>query len=67
MVRSLLSNAAREQWIDNDDGLYLWWQSSMLSKRRFIKENREQLDQLIRKTLSNERQTHRPVTPETRR
>lgn len=46
-----LSNADREQWIDNDEGLYLWWQSSRQSKRTFIRENRAEIDAAIKRVL----------------
>ena len=38
--RGGLNNTEREQWIDNDEGLYSWWRSSRMSKRDFIKEAR---------------------------
>ena len=33
-----MNDTEREQWIDNDEGLYDWWKSSRMSKREFIKE-----------------------------
>jgi hypothetical protein len=44
----------RAQWIDNDEGLYLWWKSSRQSKRAFIRENRAELTKLINKMLNRE-------------
>lgn len=41
-----------EQWIDNDEGLYRWWQGSRMSKRAFIKANREELERTIDNYLS---------------
>jgi len=41
----------REQWIDNDEGLYLWWIGSKQSYRNFIRENREQIDTVIDRAL----------------
>lgn len=46
-----MNNAEREQWIDNDEGLYNWWRSLHMSKRAFIKENREELDACIERAL----------------
>jgi uridine kinase len=46
-----MNNSEREQWIDNDEGLYRWWKSSRLSKRQFIKENREEIDAAIDRAL----------------
>jgi len=47
MKNTRLNNADRDEWIDNDTGLYRWWKSSRLSKRDFIKENRVELDAAI--------------------
>lgn len=49
------SNAEREMWILNDEGLYNWWQSSRMSKRNFIKEHREEIDSAIDRALGGER------------
>jgi hypothetical protein len=46
-----LNNADREQWIDNDEGLYSWWKSSRQSKREFIKENKTEIDAAINSVL----------------
>lgn len=42
-----LNNSEREQWINNDEGLYNWKRRSRLSMREFIRQNREELDRLI--------------------
>ena len=42
----------RAQWIDNDEALYNWWKSSKQGKRRFVKENREEIDRIINAYLS---------------
>ena len=34
-------------WIDNDEGLYLWWKRSRQSKHQFIRENRDELESAI--------------------
>jgi hypothetical protein len=47
----LINDNDREQWIDNDEGLYNWWRSSRMSKTAFIKENRKELGDIIRKQL----------------
>lgn len=46
-----MNNNERENWINNDEGLYLWKRSTRLSMREFIKQNRDELDALIRKAL----------------
>lgn len=47
----LINDNDREQWIDNDEGLYNWWRSSRMSKSAFINENRKELGDIIRKYL----------------
>lgn len=59
MKTDRLNNADREQWIDNDEGLYNWWRSSRQSKRQFIKDNREELDACINRALGREPQQSR--------
>ena len=53
-----LNNTDREQWIDNDEGLYSWWRSSRQSKRQFIKENREEIDAAIYNVIGGFRPAH---------
>ena len=53
-----MNNTEREQWIDNDEGLYNWWKSSRMSKREFIKENRAQIDEAIENMTSNKKPQH---------
>lgn len=47
-----MNNTEREQWIDNDEGLYDWWRGSRLSKREFIKQNRAEIDEVINNVRS---------------
>lgn len=37
----------REQWVDNDEGLYRLMQQSALSKRVFVRSNRPKIDEVI--------------------
>ena len=53
-----LNDRDRTMWIDNDEGLYDWWRSSGLSKRKFIEENRTEIDAVINPVLRNERPAH---------
>ena len=53
-----MNNTEREQWIDNDEGLYNWWKSSRLNKRAFIKVNRAQIDEAISNMTSNKKPAH---------
>jgi len=45
-----MNDEERRQWVNNDEGLYRWWQASGLSVRDFIKQNREDLDRVIEGT-----------------
>ena len=46
------------QRIDNDKGLYCWWKSARQSKRKFIADNRSELERIIGKVLDGERKPH---------
>ena len=46
-----MNNTERELWVLNDEGLYLDFKRSRLSMRNFLKENRELIDQYIKKVL----------------
>lgn len=46
-----LNDSERAQWIDNDEGLYLWKKSTRLSMRQFIRENRAEIDACINRAL----------------
>ena len=54
-----MNNREREQWIDNDEGLYLWWKSTGLSMRAFIKQERAEIDAAISAALDR-----KPVRPD---
>ena len=41
----------RELWVLNDEGLYLWWKQSKRPLRKFLRENREELDRIIKGRL----------------
>ncbi len=49
---SRLTNADISQWIDNDEGLYLWWKRSRQSKTAFIHANHKELVAAIRRVLN---------------
>lgn len=53
-----MNNREREQWIDNDEGLYCWWKQSGLSKREFIKQNREEIDRCIENVTGGSKPAH---------
>ena len=51
MKGSRINNEERRLWILNDAGLYNWQRSSRLSMKEFIKQNKEELDQIINEAL----------------
>ena len=53
-----LNNSDRSDWIDNDEGLYNWWKSSKLPKRKFIQENRQEIDTAILSVLTGKKPAH---------
>lgn len=57
-VHAMVTNGDIAQWIDNDEGLYNWWKSSRLSKREFIKQNRDELRRCIEGVLSGAKPAH---------
>ena len=52
------TGASREDWINNDEGLYDWWQASGLSMRKFIAENKDEIDAAIRNVSSGDKPAH---------
>jgi len=43
MKNQYLTLAELEQWADNDEGIYTAWRASGLGKRRYVRENAEEL------------------------
>lgn len=52
------NDAERQQWIDNDEGLYNWKRSTGLSMREFIRQNRAEIDRVIDNVTSNRKPAH---------
>ena len=44
----------REQWVDNDEGLYNWWRRTGKAKRAFIRANRPTIDAVIQASRTKE-------------
>lgn len=42
-----MNDREREEWVNNDEPLYMWWVQSKLSMRAFIKKYRNQLTDYI--------------------
>lgn len=53
-----MNNDERQQWVENDEGLYNWWKRSRLSMREFLRTHREQIDDVIRNVTGGTRQAH---------
>lgn len=53
-----MNDQNREQWIDNDEGLYDWWRRSGLSKKSFVRKHRKEIDEVIRKVNEGEKPAH---------
>jgi len=46
-----MNDKEREEWIMNDEGLYLWWKDTGKGITTFIRENREELTRCINQLL----------------
>lgn len=53
-----LNDKDREQWINNDEGLYNWWRRSKQSKRQFIKDNIVEIDIVINNVAEGHKPAH---------
>lgn len=53
-----LNDEDRSDWIDNDEGLHNWWRGSKMGKRRFIRENRAEIDATINPVLDGSKPAH---------
>lgn len=53
-----MNDTEREQWIDNDEGLYDWWRQSRKSKREFIRANRDEIDAAIAPVVEGDKPAH---------
>jgi hypothetical protein len=53
-----MNDKDREDWVNNDEGLYDWRIRSRLSMRNFLKQNRKEIDAAINKVLSGTKRTH---------
>jgi len=57
-MRSDHNDDERVQWVQNDEGLYVWWRQSKLAAGTFVRANREQIDEVIDNVLSGSRKAH---------
>jgi hypothetical protein len=53
-----MNDAERENWVDNDEGLYSMWRSSRTSKRKFVRANRPLIDKAIANVTTGTQPAH---------
>lgn len=53
-----MNDTEREQWVNNDEGLYIWQRRSRLPMRQFLRENRTEIDQAINRVLDRKPTSH---------
>lgn len=53
-----MNDTEREEWIKNDEGLYCWWRGSRQPLRKFVRENRPEIDRSIELMRSGKKQQH---------
>jgi hypothetical protein len=58
MKRLRINDTDRAQWVDNDEGLCNWWRTLRISKRKFIRLNRVEIDSVIRNVTEGRKPAH---------
>lgn len=53
-----MNDADRQQWVENDEGLYDMWRRSRQPIRAWIRENRKELDRLIAPVIEGTERAH---------
>lgn len=53
-----MNDRDREQWVDNDEGLYNLMRRSRLSKRAWIRANRALIDEVAGNVASGSKRQH---------
>lgn len=53
-----MNDNERNQWIDNDEGLYNWFTSSNMSRRTFLRTHRKEIDDIIKNITSGAKPAH---------
>jgi hypothetical protein len=59
-----MNDSERENWVNNDEGLYNWKRSSGLSMRKFIRENRAEITRVIENVTGGKKPAHYLAYPE---
>lgn len=58
MAKRGINDEERRVWILNDEGLYRMQQSSRLSMKKFIRENRQMIDEIILNVRDGKKPSH---------
>lgn len=58
LMKTRHNDEERENWVNNDEGLYLLQRHSRLSMRNFIRQNRELIDGCIDNVCSGTKPAH---------
>ena len=53
-----MNDAERQQWVDNDEGLYDAQRRARQPKRTWLRENRAMIDAYVAKVTSGEKRAH---------
>ncbi len=53
-----MNDRDRSQLVDNDEGLYNLWKASEMSQRRWIRENRQFIDEVIKNVTESIHPAH---------
>jgi hypothetical protein len=53
-----MNNNDREQWVNNDEGLYVMYKRSKQNMRSFIKTNKEMIDEIISNVVGGKKKAH---------
>ena len=55
-----MNDNERREWVNNDEGLYLWWKSSRTGLYTWVKDHRKEIDETINQIISP---NHLPKPP----
>jgi hypothetical protein len=58
MARQSINDSDREDWVQNDEGLYNMMRRSGQGMRRFVRENRATIDECIVNVTESKRPAH---------
>lgn len=53
-----MNDEERRIWVLNDEGLYCWWKQSRTPMKKWIKENRREIDGVINQVVSGKKPAH---------